>query len=804
MRYSITRRPASVDFWKAAAGILACVLAIPSAVAAEGPPVLDAPPAATQKPYSPADGQVVEISPPPFLWTPVKHDGAYVLEVSTAENFSAETTRTYGNLRRPVFVPREVLPPGKWFWRYGVEARGKTVFGRPRPFTIPAAARPFPFPDWDAVIERIPRQRPRLFFSGARLEQVRRWAGGELKPAVDALVARCRREIGKPLVAEPGVRPKGPEYGPWAINVMRTTRPPMDVMERCALAYLLTGDEPLGREAKRRLEHFFAWDPEGPTSFFAYDEPPMWMMMRGTRAYDWTHDLFPAEERAEIEKNMKARAGQFLKRLEQLPFESRPYESHAGRLPGFLGECALSFIHEWPEARDWLDYATLLYYTSYPAWGGDDGGWQEGPSYWSAYMQFALHYVVALREATGVDLTAKPFFRNTPFYALYTATPYHQHRPFGDGQTGSPRGLGNVLYVFSTLLQDPHLRWYAAASQATIGADLLTLAAYDPRLKARSPLELPQSRCFPSVGLASFHAALGDKENDISFLLRSSPYGGVSHGHADQNAFVVEAFGRGLAIATGYYPWYGSPHHVEWTRATRAVNSVLVDGEGQVPRRWDANGRLTAFESSGGYDYAEGEAAPAYQGRLKRFRRHVVHARPGVFVIFDDLEAPRAVRLQWLLHAYRKIAVDEPARTLRIENAPAAMRVHLLLPETLNFSQTDRYQPEPESQAGRWENTWHLTAETSTAAKRGRYLAVLLAHRKGREDALPEVELVEGDGAVGVRLTAPGGAGDLVAFRTSGEKETLACGEEDFNGRVFAVGKDQRGREVRRLEVPRE
>ena len=361
-----------------------------------------------------------------------------------------------------------------------------------------------------------------------------------------------------------------------------------------------------------------------------------------------------------------------------------------------------------------------------------------------------------------------------------------------------------MLYVFSTLLQDPHLRWYAAASQATIGADLLTLAAYDPRLKARSPLELPQSRCFPSVGLASFHAALGDKENDISFLLRSSPYGGVSHGHADQNAFVVEAFGRGLAIATGYYPWYGSPHHVEWTRATHAVNSVLVDGEGQVPRRWDANGRLTAFESSGGYDYAEGEAAPAYQGRLKRFRRHVVHARPGVFVICDDLEAPRAVRLQWLLHAYRKIAVDEPARTLRIENAPAAMRVHLLLPETLNFSQTDRYQPEPESQAGRWENTWHLTAETSTAAKRGRYLAVLLAHRKGREDALPEVELVEGDGAVGVRLTAPDGAGDLVAFRTSGEKETLACGEEDFNGRVFAVGKDQRGREVRRLEVPRE
>lgn len=716
MRYSITRRPASVDFWKAAAGILACVLAIPSAVAAEGPPVLDAPPAATQKPYSPADGQVVEISPPPFLWTPVKHDGAYVLEVSTAENFSAETTRTYGNLRRPVFVPREVLPPGKWFWhaasrreaRPSSDGRGRLPFRPPR--------GPFPFPTGTRSSSGF-RASDRGCSFPARLEQVRRWAGGELKPAVDALVARCRREIGKPLVAEPGVRPKGPEYGPWAINVMRTTRPPMDVMERCALAYLLTGDEPLGREAKRRLEHFFAWDPEGPTSFFAYDEPPMWMMMRGTRAYDWTHDLFPAEERAEIEKNMKARAGQFLKRLEQLPFESRPYESHAGRLPGFLGECALSFIHEWPEARDWLDYATLLYYTSYPAWGGDDGGWQEGPSYWSAYMQFALHYVVALREATGVDLTAKPFFRNTPFYALYTATPYHQHRPFGDGQTGSPRGLGNVLYVFSTLLQDPHLRWYAAASQATIGADLLTLAAYDPRLKARSPLELPQSRCFPSVGLASFHAALGDKENDISFLLRSSPYGGVSHGHADQNAFVVEAFGRGLAIATGYYPWYGSPHHVEWTRATHAVNSVLVDGEGQVPRRWDANGRLTAFESSGGYDYAEGEAAPAYQGRLKRFRRHVVHARPGVFVICDDLEAPRGpppMAAPRLPEDRRRRAGPHTADRKR----PGGNACPFALARDTEFLSDRPLSAGTGIAGGCWENTWHLTAETSTAAKR--------------------------------------------------------------------------------------
>jgi len=220
---------------------------------------------------------------------------------------------------------------------------------------------------------------------------------------------------------------------------------------------------------------------------------------------------------------MKARALQFLKRLQTLPFENSPYESHAGRLPGFLGECALSFIHDWPEARDWLEYCTLIYMTAYPAWGGDDGGWQEGPSYWGAYMSFAIHFVVALRQATGIDLMQKPFFRNTPFFAFYTATPYHEQRPFGDGAESSPCGLGAIMYAFSSLLRDPYLRWLAEECRFRPGADVLTVATYDPTLKARSPLKLPQTRVFPSVGLASIHTALGDRERDIDFCCAAAP-----------------------------------------------------------------------------------------------------------------------------------------------------------------------------------------------------------------------------------------------------------------------------------------
>ena len=750
-------------------------------------PVLDARPSATQKPYAPAEGAISPVSPPPFIWLPAGKGMTYTLQVSTATNFPAAVTKNYDNLTRTVFVPSEVLPAGQYHWRYGVKTSAGMTWSKVRSFQIAANARPFAFPNFNGVIAGIPKNHPRLFFPGDRLERIRAAAKAELKPVVDDLVKSCRKAIGEKLVDEPDYQPKtASERGPWAVRIMQTTRPPMDVMERCALAYLITGNREIGQEAKRRLLYFFSWNPEGPTSFFAYDEPPMWVMMRGTRAYDFTYDLFTSEERNRVEANMRARAAQFFKRLESLPFESSPFESHAGRLPGFLGESALCFAHEWPEARKWLEYVTLLYYTSYPAWGGDDGGWHEGPMYWTAYMGFAVHFVVALRHATDVDLMQKPFFRNTPFFGLYTATPYHEHSPFGDGQYGRP-GASSVMYTFSTLLQDPHLRWYADAARFRPGADVLSLATYDPTLRAEVPTHLPQTRVFPAAGLASIHTALGDQENDISFLLRSSPLGSTSHGHADQNAFVIEAFGRGLAIATGQYPWYGSPHHEGWTRATRAVNSILVDGQGQDSRSYNARGQITSFCSTNGYDYVEADAANAYAGRLKTYRRQVVHVRPGVFVICDTLEALKPATFQWLLHAYEQMQIEPASQKIKVIHAPATMEVQLLRPAGLTFSQTDKYKPEPENIKGKWNDTWHLKASTTKAESSIQFLAILTPHKADQTPGL-KMELLESSGALGVKLSGSGGVVDTILFRATGNGE-----------RVSAVGKKANGEVVRKL-----
>ena len=757
---------------------------------------LDRQPAWDEKAFAPADGSTSRLDPPAFVWLPpAKRPAKYVLAVSRSESFPEDATTRFDDVPISVHILAKPLGAGRWHWRVGVKrSDGSVVWGTTRTFTIAENADAWPLPEIDAVVAKIPRQHPRLLFPGGELERARKLCSGMMAEEYASLLQRAEQCIGEKLVPEPAFQrreDRGTGRPGDYVMIMRTTRPPMDKMETTALAYVLSGERRFGEEAKRRLLHFFSWDPEGSTDLFHNDEPAMWVMQRGTRAYDWTYDLFTPEERAKIEPAMKARCEQFLKRLVRMPFESRPYSSHPARDVGFLGEAAITFIHEWPEARDWLHYVMKIYWSVFPAWAGEDGGWQEGPGYWGAYMSFAMHFAAALQKATGAELMHKPFFRNTPYYKLYTNPPYARMSPFGDGHERGPgRGAGNLLYHFSTLLEDPYLRWYPEVQRAGPGSGPISFALADPSLEAKPPVDLPQARLFEGAGLVAMHSDLADPENDAYLVMRSSPFGSVSHGHADQNAFAIEAFGEPLAIASGYYPWYGSPHHSDWTRETKATNCVTIDGGvGQTKRSHEANGRIVRFLTSEAYDYALADATPAYGGRLTKFYRHVIHVRPdatarnqvGTFVIIDELEAPEPVTFEWWLHALEEMQIDRQKREVLIRRGDARLLASFILPDALEFTQIDKFAPPPENGA---ENQWHLTASTATKSRSAVFMVVLSPwHASG---AAPRIERDRGWNAVGARWSSVGNE-EGVEHVVFCDADRIRAGHADGNARLFAV-----------------
>lgn len=759
--------------WRSIA--LSAAIALPLLPAeAAAPSELDREPVAGENlPYQPGDGETMRVNPPAFRWLPAGGDAVrYRLQVAADPEFS-QLAYQARNLRWRIEVPSEPLKPGKWFWRYGVEQPEGVRWSRTRAFSIApdAAAFPYPEPGWTG---HIPAARPRLFVPPGALAELRRRAQeGDLKLQADRLVREVHKFSGEEIIAEPPFLGKD-RWGALYATIFRTTRPPMDKMERAALAYLLTGDEACGHEARRRLLTFFGWDPKGSTNLFHNDEPAMWMMMRGVRAYDWIQPICTPEERRAVETVMLERGRDLFRYLTERRFDNRPYESHAGRMVGFLGEAAISLAPEHPEAKEWLDYAVRIYYGAYPCWGGEDGGWNEGTHYWVSYMDFILNFVVALRNATGVDLGRKPFFRNTPYYLYYSSPPFTRRQVFGDGYAAiNMRWYGGMMYNFALLNRDPRLKYYAEAAGFKPGLTLLNLFAGKDDFQAEPPSELPTSRLFADVGLAALRSTLTDGDNHIGMKFRSSPFGAVSHGHRDQNTFAIEAFGEPLAIATGYYNYYASPHHSNYTRATRAKCGITYDGgKGQV-NGWKATGRITFFEDTPDFTLLSAEATPAYGGTLTRAARQIIFLKAaGVFVIHDILAAPEAHSYEYWLHALDEMKIDTARNTVTITRPKAILNTRFLLPASPFFRQTNRFDPPVgEQKRDYMVDNYHLTAATAPA-KEAVFLTVLAVTKPGAEP--PESELLESPAARCAAVTLPDGRRYLAGFARQGAEQSDA------------------------------
>ena len=711
---------------------------------------------------APADGSTAATNPPSFRWLREPDAVSYTLQYSRSTEFRGDSTVTVEAIKLNLHHPPKIIKPGKWHWRYrAVFSDGRTSrWSSVRSFTVPKDAVELVLPPIEEVLSRIPKGRPRLFVTPNTLESFREARFGDRKE----MWADLERPIGDMVEVPPMEEPAPYADGKWDVEVWRgylaQARGMGNRIEHLAFGYLITGDRRYADAARAQIMEICTWNPAGTSSFKYNDEVAMPILLSVSRAYDWMYDAFTPEEREKIRGMMRVRGEEVYRLLRSMPYEVKPYASHQTRVLKFLGQASISFLGEIPEAGEWFDWLMSVFYCIYPPWGGTDGSYHEGPSYWSAYFSWAQQFATALNTATGIDLYRKPFFRNTGYWALYCVPPHGAMAPFGDGTSGKP-GVGQKLnlYRLSSVYNDPYLRWYADAMPGQLGASLIMYIWQDDSVKAKPPTDLPQSRAFPDCGIVGMHSNLAEGKEDVYLLLKSDPYGSWSHAYADQNSFYLQAFGEPLAISSGYYPWYGSDHHTKWTWQTRAHNSILVNGEGQVPRSMSSQGRIAESLFSAEFDYACGDAVKAYGGRLDKFLRHVLFVRPDYFVMIDELAAKAPSTFDWLLHSLEEMAVDEQGSRVRASKGDARLLVQFVEPEKLALSQTDQFAVPPEKEGLR--NQWHLTASTTRPSSKADFVTVLYPYKAGQESALPRIERVEAPGVSGVSVKSAGSE-DLV------------------------------------------
>lgn len=752
----------------------------------------EAAPAPFQTVARPADGETLTANPPCFVYPATQGHPSYVVECSAQPGFPAAASL---RLVSPYMlaVPGQVLAPGEylWRWRPGTPDDGAAEWSAVRRFAMPPGVPEVPFPDIDRLVQRLGTSRPRIAVAAADLQTVRQQAAERFGATWLAGVRRTAEALrDKPLLPEPAFLPEARDTRRIELyqKTFQTTRPFMREMVSLAENYLLTGDEASGQEARRRLLHIIGWDPRGSTRLGHNDEPATEIVRYCPTTYDRVCDLLTAEERKRCLDCLLIRMQEMRGLWQTRPFEKHPYESHnmGYYLPDLL-EASLALVGEAP-VEEMLRYAMLqLWSPFYPPYGGADGGWCEGPSYWGwSTSVFARAYRL-VEQAAGVPVQARSNVRNMPWYKLYGNPPYARMSPFGDGHEG-PAGSGDTMAMLAAMYRNPYAQWYADWQKARLGP-LDTLLFGAAEVVPEAPYDLPQGRAFPDVGLAAMHTVLPDPTANVALFFRSCPFGSISHAYADQNTFALEAYGEPLIIASGYYQLYGHPHHREWTWQTKASNSILVNGEGQSPRDWNARGSLVEFQTTAAADYALGDAHEAYPGKLSRFDRHILFLRPvhtggaPVIVIRDDLAAPQPATYQFLLHALEQMTVEAAAQRLTLGRGAVRCRVDFLAPQGLAFEQNDQFTQPPFREA---PDQWHLTAGTSTPAASTESLIVIQPYREGAETELLAANVEKGQDGIGVTLSN-GRRTVLVLFRSNPEAAETQLGEWRAGAAVASV-----------------
>jgi len=672
-----------------------------------------------------------------------------------------------------------------------------------RRFTLSPDAVAFPMPSRDELLGRIPKRHPRLFVRPEDVPRLRRLARTERKKDFEALVAFCERALRNPPPSE-----EPPKYPPdverkderwlkiWWGNRTYTIRL-LNTAAQLAFTRLLGGKEEYGQLARRLLLAAAKWDPKGSTGYRYNDEAGMPYNYYFSRTYTFVHDLLSEEERDLCRRVMAVRGKEMYDHL--CPRHLwRPYASHSNRAWHFLGEISIAFHGEIPEADDWVWFAANVFFCVYPVWCDDDGGWHEGICYWNSYITRFTWWADVMRAAFGISAYRKPYFSQVGYYPMYLTPPGTRGGGFGDlcGRWTS-RHNARLVAVLAAQARNPHWRWYVEANgnPPPEGGYIGFVRGTLPEVEPKPPDDLPTSRCFRGIGQAVLNTNLEDARENVEVVFKSSPFGTQSHGYEANNAFLLYAFGERLLIRSGRRDIYGSAHHKSWMWHTKSVNCITVNGEGQRKHSAAAQGEILAFHTSRHLDFVSGEAASAYQGRLKRFTRSIIFLKPHLLVIYDRLEAPKPSTFQWWLHSPTEMKVGGQ-RDVRVVNGGAACKVEFLQPQGLRLGLTNKFDPPPRPRVRLVE--WHLTASTPRPATTQEFVTAIWPHRSpGKPAGQARLRRVE-NGYVLEASLPDGRAVVLLRNRDSGE---VAGGGLRAAADVAAFRFDRQGRQAAAIEV---
>ncbi len=669
----------------------------------------------TGMPFRPADGYVSVQNPPDFTWAYVT-GATYNLKVCTDKSMSDSTVAySASDLNNNYYNFTHTFDVGvDYYWSVQYQiGSSKSEWSTPRKFRIDVDAYEFVVEDIDDIMAKISSNHPRIYsadtsYSLYSLEEFRglkdkyTYAQNDFNSIIytaDQYVSENKKYTEPETPDTDGAsNPAASLDGTVTATCSTVSRDACKRMYNTAMAYMLTGIEKYGNYAKSILLELSGWryDDFSATGYRRQDQLFREVMYQGAISYDWIYPLLTDAEKTKILTMIENR----MNRVDSLitSIKKFPHDSHGWTTIGFMAITAYATIDEISISRGWLEEIIPLYTAVMHPWSNQDGSWCQGLAYYSFSTGFSKELTNILSLGGIVNLYDKAWSKNEYLWLLYAWGPY-TYASFGDGSAGYPT-TGDALHVqkdIAYFTSNPVAKWMWTVNNAGKSSGLEYFAAPVEDLHVEEPTDYPLSNAFWDIGWAVMTNDLMGRDK-VQLTFKSSPYGSFNHSHADQNSFFIQAYGKDLAIKSGYYDSYHTDHDKHFTRQTFAHNSTTIDGgNGQVFDRFDSSGKLTQFVNQMELDSVTGDATEAYftsdnpsNKLFDKNERSIVYLRPGVFVAIDTLDAigTKSSTYEWWLNA---VDIENSGNTATITNGSVKLDAEALYPEGITSTKYEGF-----------------------------------------------------------------------------------------------------------------
>ncbi len=343
-----------------------------------------------------------------------------------------------------------------------------------------------------------------------------------------------------------------------------------------------------------------------------------------------------------------------------------------------------------------------------------DGGWEEGPGYWSYATAYNVFYLAAIESALGTDfgLGDMPGVADTGRFRMHSVGPIGRMFNFADA---SDR-VGPAPQMF-WLSRRFHRPAYASHERELIGknGEMLHLV-----YGVRVPLDggyasEPTDAVFRAVNVAFFRSAWEDPE--AFYVGFKGGDNQANHSHLDLGTFVLDGLGQRWALDLGTddynLPGYFGKQRWDYYRLrTESHNTLTIDDANQDTK---AKAAIVRFQATPDRAHAVADLTAAYapQG-VTRAWRGIARLGSRQVLIQDEVRASRPLKVKWNFHTDAKVEASGGRAVLRRGEMSMVLRV--VEPAGAAFTVEKCDPPKPQKQQPNVRNV-ALTLPGVTSAR---------------------------------------------------------------------------------------